>query len=44
MSGDTNILQIVFHRNPDRPELSMALIEERPQDTTLQRTFVAHLR
>jgi hypothetical protein len=43
-SGDTDILQFVFHRNPDGLAISTALIEELPQDTTLQRAFVAHLR
>jgi hypothetical protein len=42
--GDNDILQFIFHRTPDGPEISPALIDSLPQDTTLQRAFVAHLR
>lgn len=43
-SGDADILQFVFLRNPNDLSLSPADIEALPQETTLQRAFVAHLR
>jgi hypothetical protein len=42
--GDRAILEFVFHRVHDGPELPTDLIEHLPQDTALQRAFVAHLR
>jgi hypothetical protein len=42
--GDADILQFVFHRDPDDFARSPDLIEELPQDTTFQRAFVTHLR
>jgi hypothetical protein len=43
-SGDADILRFVFHRDVDSTAISPALLAELPQETTLQRAFVAHLR
>lgn len=42
--GDREILELVFYQTHDGPELPPEVIEKLPQDTTLQRAFVAHLR
>lgn len=42
--GDNDILQFVFHRKSDGPSPSNELLNSLPQDTTLQRTYVSHLR
>ena len=42
--GDNDILQFVFHRDSDGSTPSAALLDSLPQDTTLQRSYVAHLR
>jgi GNAT-like C-terminal domain/N-acyltransferase N-terminal domain len=43
-TSDNFILNYVFHRGNDEPEIPPALLDELPQDTTLQRAFVSHLR
>lgn len=43
-TSDNFILNYVFHRENDEPDISPALLDTLPQDTTLQRAFVAHLR
>lgn len=42
--ADNDILQFVFHRESDGPTPSGALLSSLPQDTTLQRAYVSHLR
>ena len=43
-ASDTFILNYVFHRGNDGSDIPLALLDELPQDTTLQRAFVSHLR
>ena len=42
--ADGDILELVFHRTHGGPEIPASLLGELPQDTTLQRAYVAHLR
>ncbi len=42
--ADGDILELVFHRAHDGPEIPPDLLDGLPQDTTLQRAYVAHLR
>ncbi len=42
--SDNDILQFVFHRESDGPTPSSELLSSLPQDTTLQRAYVSHLR
>ncbi len=44
MRSDDDILRYIFGRAHDGPQLPSSLLDELPQDTTLQRSFVAHLR
>jgi hypothetical protein len=43
-TSDNFILNYVFHRGNDEPVIPPSLLNELPQDTTLQRAFVSHLR
>jgi hypothetical protein len=43
-TSDNFILNYVFNRGNDEPEIPLTLLDELPQDTTLQRAFVSHLR
>ncbi len=42
--GDQGILGYVFGRSHNGPAIPAALLDELPQDTTLQRAYVSHLR
>lgn len=42
--GDNDILQFVFHRESNGATPSAELLNNLPQDTTLQRAYVSHLR
>lgn len=42
--ADNDILLFVFHRESDGPSPSVKLLDSLPQDSTLQRAYVAHLR
>ncbi len=43
-TSDNFILNYVFNKGNDEPEIPLTLLDELPQDTTLQRAFVSHLR
>lgn len=43
-TSDESILSFVFNRIHKGAEMPSALLDELPQDTTLQRAFVSHLR
>lgn len=42
--SDNEILRFVFERRNERPEVPEDVLAELPQDTTLQRAYVTHLR
>lgn len=42
--ADRDILELVFHRTPDESLSLRAQLDLLPQDTTLQRAYIAHLR
>jgi len=42
--SDHTILSYAFNRSNDGPVIPSELLDEFPQDTTLQRAFVVHLR
>jgi hypothetical protein len=42
--ADRDILELVFHRVVDPGRSLLQLLDDLPQDTTLQRAYVTHLR